>query len=45
MNVLLAEVNVPHDRLYDIDAINDEFAASFERMMANSAEKCQTCGQ
>ena len=26
MNVLLAEANVPYDRLYDIDAINDEFA-------------------
>lgn len=28
MNVLLAEANVPYDRLYDIDAINDEFAAT-----------------
>jgi NAD(P) transhydrogenase subunit beta len=26
MNVLLAEANVPYDHLYDIDAINDEFA-------------------
>ena len=26
MNVLLAEANVPYDRLYDIDAINEEFA-------------------
>jgi NAD(P) transhydrogenase subunit beta len=25
MNVLLAEANVPYDRLYDLDAINDEF--------------------
>ena len=28
MNVLLAEANVPYDRLCDIDAINDEFAAT-----------------
>jgi proton-translocating NAD(P)+ transhydrogenase subunit beta len=28
MNVLLAEANVPYDRLYDIDAINDEFAST-----------------
>jgi NAD(P) transhydrogenase subunit beta len=28
MNVLLAEANVPYDHLYDIDAINDEFANS-----------------
>jgi len=28
MNVLLAEANVPYDRLYDIDAINDEFAGT-----------------
>jgi NAD(P) transhydrogenase subunit beta len=26
MNVLLAEANVPYDRLYDMDQINDEFA-------------------
>jgi NAD(P) transhydrogenase subunit beta len=26
MNVLLAEANVPYDHLYDIEAINDEFA-------------------
>lgn len=26
MNVLLAEANVPYDRLYDMDDINDEFA-------------------
>jgi NAD(P) transhydrogenase subunit beta len=26
MNVLLAEADVPYDRLFDIDAINDEFA-------------------
>ena len=26
MNVLLAEANVPYDRLYDMDAINGEFA-------------------
>ena len=26
MNVLLAEANVAYDRLYDIDAINDQFA-------------------
>jgi len=26
MNVLLAEVNVPYDRLYDMDEINGEFA-------------------
>jgi NAD(P) transhydrogenase subunit beta len=26
MNVLLAEANVPYDELYDLDAINDEFA-------------------
>ena len=25
MNVLLAEANVPYDRLYEMDAINDEF--------------------
>jgi NAD(P) transhydrogenase subunit beta len=25
MNVLLAEANVPYDKLYDMDAINDEF--------------------
>jgi NAD(P) transhydrogenase subunit beta len=28
MNVLLAEANVPYDRLYDIDAINNEFATT-----------------
>lgn len=28
MNVLLAEANVPYDHLYDIDAINDEFAST-----------------
>ena len=28
MNVLLAEANVPYDRLYDIDAINNEFAST-----------------
>ena len=28
MNVLLAEANVPYDHLYDIDAINAEFAAA-----------------
>jgi NAD(P) transhydrogenase subunit beta len=28
MNVLLAEANVPYDRLYDLDAINDEFAGT-----------------
>ena len=28
MNVLLAEANVPYDRLYDIDAINSEFATT-----------------
>jgi NAD(P) transhydrogenase subunit beta len=26
MNVLLAEANVPYDKIYDMDAINDEFA-------------------
>jgi len=26
MNVLLAEANVPYDRLYDMDEINDQFA-------------------
>ena len=25
MNVLLAEANVPYDRLYDMDAVNDQF--------------------
>ncbi|HRP09072.1 MAG TPA: NAD(P)(+) transhydrogenase (Re/Si-specific) subunit beta, partial [Gemmatimonadales bacterium] len=25
MNVLLAEANIPYDRLYDMDAINDQF--------------------
>jgi NAD(P) transhydrogenase subunit beta len=28
MNVLLAEASVPYDRLYDIDAINSEFAGT-----------------
>jgi len=28
MNVLLAEANVPYDRIYDMEAINDEFAHS-----------------
>ena len=28
MNVLLAEANVPYDRLYDMDDINDQFAAA-----------------
>jgi NAD(P) transhydrogenase subunit beta len=26
MNVLLAEVDVPYDKLYEMDAINSEFA-------------------
>jgi NAD(P) transhydrogenase subunit beta len=26
MNVLLAEANVPYDKLYDLDQVNDEFA-------------------
>ena len=26
MNVLLAEANIPYDRLYDMDEINDQFA-------------------
>ena len=28
MNVLLAEANVAYDRLYDMDEINDQFAAA-----------------
>ena len=28
MNVLLAEADVPYDRLYDMDEINDEFASA-----------------
>ena len=28
MNVLLAEANVPYDRLYDMDEINDQFAGA-----------------
>jgi NAD(P) transhydrogenase subunit beta len=28
MNVLLAEANVPYDRLYDMDEINGEFASA-----------------
>jgi NAD(P) transhydrogenase subunit beta len=28
MNVLLAEANVPYDKLYDMDEINDEFATA-----------------
>jgi NAD(P) transhydrogenase subunit beta len=28
MNVLLAEANVPYDRLYDMEEINDQFAGA-----------------
>ena len=31
MNVLLAEANVPYDKLYDMDEINGEFAAGRRR--------------
>jgi NAD(P) transhydrogenase subunit beta len=46
MNVLLAEANVPYDHLYDIDAINDEFANADVALVVgandvvNPAAKC-----
>ena len=35
MNVLLAEANVPYDRLYDMDEINEEFARVSAPMRAD----------